>query len=379
MTTEGSPATPPPSKVRGGRASSGSWALNVVEACYRVGSGLHEWLRGIVEASTPALEFGYGVGGQVFQRDPNGDVRFLALEYGGNRPPECLAAMFSGGALHLKREELDVLYSPTLGPFARMSDTFCERLGRNPFRSSSSFTSIAEAGVCDFVAAYGIGPEGRGYTLAASLPEGADDGRWRADVARWRRLRAHLLAAMRLHATSPREEDAVLTPAGRIVHAQCEARTVSAQDALRTAAMGVDRARTRRGRSDPDAALEAWQGLVSGRWSLVDRFDSDGRRYIIARRNDPLLDAPRSLTPRERQVLAYTTLGRSNKEIAYELGLSVSTVSTHLSNARRRLRIDRRMALASCGTLCGPVAAEPKDAQTMRVGEMPSPAKTSSK
>ena len=32
----------------------------------------------------------------------------------------------------------------------------------------------------------------------------------------------------------------------------------------------IDRARTRAGREDVDAALGMWEGLVDGRWSLVD-------------------------------------------------------------------------------------------------------------
>ncbi|HTQ03257.1 MAG TPA: helix-turn-helix transcriptional regulator [Polyangiaceae bacterium] len=44
-----------------------------------------------------------------------------------------------------------------------------------------------------------------------------------------------------------------------------------------------------------------------------------------------------SLTPRERQVLSLADFGRSNKAIAHALGLSISTVSTTLTRARRKL------------------------------------------
>lgn len=237
----------------------------------------------------------------------------------------------------------------SLPAIMRMSDASQEWFGRDSWRSSPSFSTFVEAGIHNVVSAYGVTPEGLGYALAAPLAQ-AVEGAWRPELKRWMRLRAHLLAGIRLH-PSPQKEDAVLTAAGKVVHAEREARSASARDALREAAERIDRARSRRGRSDPDAALEAWQGLVSGRWSLVDQFDRDGRRYVIARRNDPVLESPRSLTPQERQVLAYATFGRSNKEIAYELGLSVSTVSSHLSNAAKRLKIDTRTAFATCSVL----------------------------
>ncbi len=45
------------------------------------------------------------------------------------------------------------------------------------------------------------------------------------------------------------------------------------------------------------------------------------------------------LTPRERQVLSLAEVGRSNKAIAHLLGLSISTVSTTLTRARRKLAL----------------------------------------
>jgi DNA-binding NarL/FixJ family response regulator len=90
-------------------------------------------------------------------------------------------------------------------------------------------------------------------------------------------------------------------------------------------------------RRDPLEAVEVWRGLVAGLWSLVDHYDTDGRRYLVAHRNDPTTPDPRGLTERERQVVAYADLGQSNKLIAYQLGLSVSTVAVLLARAREKL------------------------------------------
>jgi DNA-binding CsgD family transcriptional regulator len=130
--------------------------------------------------------------------------------------------------------------------------------------------------------------------------------------------------------------DAVLSPSGAIAHAAKGAQSPDARESLRLAAKAIDRARSK-ARSNEDEALDLWQGLVAGRWSLIDRFDTDGRRFLIARKNDPDVTDPRALTLRERQVLAYAAMGHSLKLISYSLGVSTSSVSTTRKAAMRKL------------------------------------------
>jgi pimeloyl-ACP methyl ester carboxylesterase/DNA-binding CsgD family transcriptional regulator len=49
-------------------------------------------------------------------------------------------------------------------------------------------------------------------------------------------------------------------------------------------------------------------------------------------RGEPLPSTIMGLTPREREVLKWVTTGATNKEIAHELGMAVSTVERHLVN-----------------------------------------------
>jgi DNA-binding NarL/FixJ family response regulator len=98
-------------------------------------------------------------------------------------------------------------------------------------------------------------------------------------------------------------------------------------------------------KTDPEKALEIWKALVRGRWSIVDWFDSDGRRFVLAIPNEPHLTDPRGLTERESQVVAYAALGNTNKMIAYHLGLSTSRVSMLLRSAMRKLAIRTRAQL----------------------------------
>jgi DNA-binding NarL/FixJ family response regulator len=164
--------------------------------------------------------------------------------------------------------------------------------------------------------------------------------------AHWRRLSAHITAAQRLRsklaaadlaAARLERAEAVLAPDGAVSHATGEAKSRRARDALRAGLRAMERARGPLRQQSSVEALETWRGLVAGRWSLVDHFDSDGRRYVVAHRNAPEVADPRGLTARERQIAGYADLGRSNKEIAYELGLSQATVAVHLARARSKL------------------------------------------
>lgn len=97
---------------------------------------------------------------------------------------------------------------------------------------------------------------------------------------------------------------------------------------------------TRSGSMSPVEILEHWRALVLGRYSVVEVFDSDGKRFVVARPNVPrgrAADRAPTLTEGERAVLAFFAAGASNKLIAYDLGLSPSTVSARLASAATKL------------------------------------------
>jgi DNA-binding CsgD family transcriptional regulator len=97
-------------------------------------------------------------------------------------------------------------------------------------------------------------------------------------------------------------------------------------------------ARSRNGRMNPERATRAWKPLVAGRWSLVDRYERDGHRYIVARENSPAATELRELSAREYQVASLASLGHANKLIA--LGLSDSTV--RVLSARAAVKLGAR-------------------------------------
>jgi DNA-binding CsgD family transcriptional regulator len=78
---------------------------------------------------------------------------------------------------------------------------------------------------------------------------------------------------------------------------------------------------------------------------LIELFEQGDRRYLVARRNEPVPPPHAALTLRERQVIAYAAQGHSNKLIGYELGISASTVAAALANASKKLRVKSRLEL----------------------------------
>lgn len=57
----------------------------------------------------------------------------------------------------------------------------------------------------------------------------------------------------------------------------------------------------------------------------------------------------RFLTPRQREILRLMGIGRSNAEIAAQLGISVNTVKLHVSAVLRRLDLENRMQAIALG------------------------------
>jgi DNA-binding NarL/FixJ family response regulator len=99
-------------------------------------------------------------------------------------------------------------------------------------------------------------------------------------------------------------------------------------------------------RPEPFApAIAPWRGREARRWTLIEQLESGGRRYVLARENEPQPAQPAPLSAREREVVGLAALGRSNKWIAHELGLAHSTVRVLLARAAAKLGVDCRAAL----------------------------------
>ncbi len=147
---------------------------------------------------------------------------------------------------------------------------------------------LAGSGVKDFHAISVWDPSGAGLAFATPCTEVVRTQPRQA--ARLDRLAAHVLAGFRLRQTLE-QIDAVISPDGAVVHAESDAKDADMRAALRRAVVALEHARSARGRQQPDEALTAWKSRVEGRWSVVERFESDGRRYLLARQNQPMSES----------------------------------------------------------------------------------------
>jgi len=175
---------------------------------------------------------------------------------------------------------------------------------------------------------------------------------------RWQMLSTHICAGHRLrrrlgdtHRGVPLNEisaegGALLDPNDlSFAEGASDATEGDALTSIREAAVQMDLARDRIRHGEVDEALQLWEEVVRGRWSVVDWFDTDGRRFILALPNAERARDPRGLTEREYQVATQAGTGESSKVIAYNLGISRSRVSTLLQGAMRKLGVQTRAQL----------------------------------
>lgn len=202
-------------------------------------------------------------------------------------------------------------------------------------------TLAVEAGVPDVLGTIGFAD--RDHALVVSFVVDERQRLGRDARVTLDRLRAHLAASyrLRLHAASPdAADDAVLAPDGAVLDAVGDAKRARPRERLRAAAIAIARAK-REAATDPAECLAFWRAMVDGRWTLVDRIDTDGKRLVLAKRNTPSSPLAGALTERERTVLERASLGGSLRGVAYELGLAESTVSEALARGLRRLGLKR--------------------------------------
>jgi DNA-binding CsgD family transcriptional regulator len=322
--------------------------IDFSEAVYDLELSDEDWLPTVLKRGLPVLEHGLGVAGIEYGRPPDGGpVALLRIHVASGREdfPELHSAALAATPPEVLREQARPGQATTMS----MSN-------RNRPEALELYTS--HVNYCkDVLGITTVDHRGAGVSIVAPLHEKTILTGHAAE--RWQMLAAHLDAGHRLRqALSAHEADhepctdlpydaeAIFDVNGlRLTEAVGQAKERTAAAKLRAAAVRVDRARGKLRESDPEKALETWKALVWGRWSMVDWFDTDGRRFMLAIPNLPHITDPRGLTERENQVVGYAMLGDTNKMIAYRLGLSKSRVSLLLRSAMKKLGLRTRAQL----------------------------------
>ncbi|MFO0612097.1 MAG: helix-turn-helix transcriptional regulator [Polyangiaceae bacterium] len=307
--------------------------VSIIESAYRVEQSEGAWLEDVLRTAAPLLD--QGMGCSAFFYDAS-DVHRLRLH--GFR---------SEGA----HDDGMIMRAIERSAPDRVRWVFrtqaCRTASEGPDWASQPAAKLFRSwGIADILFVNGLDPSGVGCFVTAKLGDGGTIPA--ATKLRWSRIATHLAAGYRLVrrlTALPDPPMAVLTPSGHVEHAEGDAKEAPARASLRAAVARIEEARGAQRAREPDRAIASWRGLVSARWSLVDQFEEGGRRYVVARENSPRASGPRDLTVRERQAVGYASLGHSNKLIAYELGVSASTVGVLLFRAAAKVGAKSRAEL----------------------------------
>jgi DNA-binding CsgD family transcriptional regulator len=318
--------------------------IEVVETAYGWDADEATWLRRVTESMQRNLTPGVGVGACVYNARRVDWIELTATA-AACIDPSLLQSMFS---IPLPAEQL-------ARAFRRETvSTLRQAVADSPVLATYFDTMMVQAGVREMLCVNARNPTHVGCLFVTPLD--TRSGLAPRAANRLRRIAAHVATGFRVRghfarwsaaigAKRPDGVDAILRSDGTVEDADESAKGRTTRLTLREAVLAVDRARGRLRRRAPDEALGIWQGLVDGRWSLLDHFESDGKRFVLAHRNEPETPDVRGLSLRERQVLAYAAMGHSNKAIAYELGLSTSTVGMCLARVRSKLGARLRLVI----------------------------------
>jgi DNA-binding CsgD family transcriptional regulator len=318
--------------------------LQVIEACYAPEPDESAWARQVLEALSPA-DRGLGMAGTTLFDETRADTVHLLAAIGWKPDIRPFRRWWSRAPEDLVRALRDFA-----SPVAELTS---ERFwGREPEAFASFRRCYENVGAADSFAM--VAPIGGGGTIQLHVgipPRGSPPPpRTRHQLSS---VVSHLASAARLRRAPgglrPSPDDpateAILDARGRVEHLAPEAEGRAARGHLVEAVRRIDRARGRLRWTSPEEALSLWDSLVDGRWSLVDHVDSEGRRYVLARRNPPGRRDARALLPQERAVIALAAQGRSNKYIGSELRLAPSTVAGYLRSSQAKLGVGSRRAL----------------------------------
>jgi DNA-binding CsgD family transcriptional regulator len=319
--------------------------VGTIEAVYAVDRSFPEWLAGVLVSARPWFDEGGGLFGCAWEVDADGGVVFTDhVSLGGRSAPD-LSRLMGQQPPAVGRMGARVLQANRCG----LSSQVLQR--REVF--DFFMGPLRAAGIADALGINGLVTPRTGVWIGAYLPRSRSLAR--GEEPRLRRLARHLAAGSRirrrLSGRGPTDAEAVaiLSPQGRVEHATAPAKEAEVRAALREAVVEMDRARGAQRRTDPEGSVRRWRVLADARFSLIDRFESGGRRYVVACENEVTGASADGLTARERQVVALYRLGADPKLIAYELGLADSTIRVLLGRAARRLGISKPRGLRQSG------------------------------
>jgi DNA-binding CsgD family transcriptional regulator len=321
-------------------------SLSIIETTYDLEADDATWLDNVLHQIRPFIEHGLGVYANFYRTSSDGSVVdvdspiFLGCKPGFFEAVVEAATMLRG--VHIRAAYGGPPCQSARQAYARVGIVYADEEGMRLLERKTGTADLLTVNAwrgnnqgCAFIGV--VGRERRFSARSAGMLS---------------RASRHIAAAQRLRHVVRRgdgavslDADAVLDARGSVLHAEGEAKGKRERETLTSSARKLLSVQERFRETDPEQVTSLWNALVDGRWSLVHSFDSDGKRFLLARRNAIELADPSALTPTERQIAALFARGHSSKLVAYELGHSASVVSSTLQRALRKLRLRSRAEL----------------------------------
>jgi DNA-binding CsgD family transcriptional regulator len=318
-----------------------------LEATYELELDDYTWLKSVSVATRDVWGRPGAIFSSVVDASAPGDFRVRLLVTEGV-PEELAAAFIKYGAELATPELIARLYRKnTAGALRQIAPELVPALAK-----TEAF------GVNDSFGIFGSDPDGLCCSVTVSSTTPIDAGP--EELMVYNRMAAHLGAALRCRSRLRTEKapavnvlegaEAVFDSSGRVLHAEGPAKETRALTSLKEAVTRFDRARRPKRGQDPLVGIAEHRPLVDARWTLVDTYEREGARYVVARENQAAVRGLASLSDRERQVAGFLALGRSTKEIGYSLGISDSTTRVLLARAATKLGARNRDELVEAIT-----------------------------
>lgn len=320
-------------------------AVRAAHAAYRLDGDDQEWLAHLTEVMGPLLDRGRGLLGYRWRRTPDGRVAVDELEVAGGDPGD--EVMLRELIANLDRTRASLAYGEPYS-FRSLSEIARAHPTLDQLTDDRDMQRIAHGReVIDFemLRVDEAGRRGWMFTVLRTELDGIPESRREL----WSRVGAHIAAGARLRLRLAEfdldEAAAVYDPASDTLDVRARDMKTRGRrrrlgrliEARRHAERVIDR--------DPLAAMDLWKALVDGQWSLTDVLDTDGRRFTVLKDNPLDVHSSFALSERERQVAYLVGRGHHVKLVAYELGLSASTVRSQLRAALRKLNVDDKLGL----------------------------------
>jgi DNA-binding CsgD family transcriptional regulator len=303
----------------------------LLESLYKIEDSPQRWLDNVLATAADRLNLGAGVGGVLYDVADEQRARSAYVRASGAAQDWVEA----GAAMHDDPEMMARIV-------AAYRTIDCG--DANDIATHARMTKQARGDYLGALKSFGIGGEwllnGRGtaFTGAALYLFSHDPIRW---TARQRdameSVRKHLGTALQLQqriasAGVLSEAHAILDRRGNVQHLS---------ERLAKANVSCDGlAQSARADSVARLARKNW----GDGWSFVEYFDRDGKAFVILCRSQAEAASPQ-LSEREYEVVACASLGASDKEIAYSLGIAGSTVRVLLGRAASKLGAHNRRDL----------------------------------